>query len=98
MFIVRNTAANAGQTAKEYGGEVLANSNWEILHGDASLTSGALMRFPDHETAVRWYNSPEYQQLIDVRSVAMDARFSLLDGLPDRGAPIPPPKMLGAQK
>ena len=36
---------NAGQTAKEHGGEVLANSNWEILHGDGSLTSGALMRF-----------------------------------------------------
>ena len=73
---------HAGRTAKEHGGEVLANSNWEILHGDASLTSGALMRFPDHETAIKWYNSPEYQQLIDVRSVAMDARFSLLDGLP----------------
>ena len=52
------------------------------LHGDGSLTSGALMRFPDHETAIKWYNSPEYQQLIDVRNVAMDARFSLLDGLP----------------
>ncbi len=37
---------NAGRTAKEYGGEVLANSIWEILHGDASLTSGALMGFP----------------------------------------------------
>jgi uncharacterized protein (DUF1330 family) len=73
---------NAAQTVKEYGGEVLANSNWEILYGDPMLSSGAIMRFPDHETAVRWYNSPEYQQLIDVRSVAMDARFSLLDGLP----------------
>ena len=46
------------------------------------LTSGALVRFSDHETALSWYNSPEYQQLIEVRSVAMDARFSLLDGLP----------------
>ena len=72
----------AGQTAKEHGGEPLANANWEILHGDASLTSGALMRFPDHETAINWYNSPEYQQLIDVRGAAMDARFSLLDGVP----------------
>ena len=72
----------AGQTAKEHGGEPLANSNWEVLHGDGSLTSGALVRFTDRETALRWYNSPEYQQLIDVRSVAMDARFSLLDGLP----------------
>ncbi len=34
--------------------------------------------------AISWYNSPEYQQLIDVRSVAMEARFSLLDGLPTR--------------
>jgi uncharacterized protein (DUF1330 family) len=75
-------AANGGRTAKEYGAEPLANGNWEVLHGDGSLTSGALMRFPDRETALKWYNSPEYQQLIDVRSVAMDARFSLLDGLP----------------
>ena len=70
-------SANAGQTAKEHGGEVLANSNREILHGDPMLSSGAA-----HETAVRWYNSPEYQQLIGDRSVAMGARFSLLDGLP----------------
>jgi uncharacterized protein (DUF1330 family) len=75
-------SSNAGKTAKKHGGEVLANSNWEILHGDGSLASGALMRFPDHETATKWYHSPEYQQLIDVRGVAMDARFSLLDGLP----------------
>ena len=40
------------------------------------------MRFSDHETAIKWYNSPEYQQLIEVRTLAMDARFSLLDGLP----------------
>ena len=72
----------AGQTAKEHGGEPLAGGNWEVLHGDGSLTSGALVRFSDREAALKWYNSPEYQQLIDVRSVAMDARFSLLDGIP----------------
>ena len=70
------------QTPISPGGEVIAAGNWEVLHGDGSLTSGALVRFTDRETALRWYNSPEYQQLIDVRSVAMDARFSLLDGLP----------------
>jgi uncharacterized protein (DUF1330 family) len=75
-------APNAGQTAKEHGGEVLAAGNWEILHYDGSLNSGALVRFPDHETAIKWYISPEFQQLIDVRGVAMDARSSLLDGLP----------------
>jgi uncharacterized protein (DUF1330 family) len=74
---------NTAQTVKEHGGEVLAaNVDWEILYGDPLFRSGVLIRFPDHETAVRWYNSPEYQQLIDDRSVAMDACFSLLDGPP----------------
>ena len=72
----------AGKTAKEHGGEVLAAGRWEVLHGDGSLTSGALVRFADRETAFNWYNSQEYQQLIEIRGVAMDARFSLLDGLP----------------
>ncbi|HTW08551.1 MAG TPA: DUF1330 domain-containing protein [Acidimicrobiales bacterium] len=75
-------AGNAGKSAKEYGAEVLANSNWEILDGPPMLSSGVIVQFPDHETALRWYNSPEYQQLIEVRGVAMDVRFSLLDGLP----------------
>jgi uncharacterized protein (DUF1330 family) len=75
-------AGNAGQTAKEYGAEILANSNWEVLDGAPMLSSGVIVQFPDHETALRWYNSPEYQQLIEVRGIAMDARFSLLDGLP----------------
>ena len=75
-------APNAGRTAKEYGAEPLANSNWEILHGDGSLT-WALRPVSDHETVIKWYDfALEYQQLIDLRSVAMDARFSLLDGLP----------------
>ena len=75
-------AAIAGRTAKEHGGEVIAAGNWEVLHGGGSLTSGALVRFTDGETALRWYNSPEYQHLIEVRGVAMDARFSLLSGIP----------------
>jgi uncharacterized protein (DUF1330 family) len=75
-------AANAGKTATKYGSEILANSNWEVLDGAAMFSSGVIVQFPDHETALRWYNSPEYQQLIEVRGIAMDARFSLLDGLP----------------
>jgi uncharacterized protein (DUF1330 family) len=75
-------AGNAGKTATECGAEILANSNWEILDGAPMLSSGVIVQFPDHETALRWYKSPEYQQLIEVRGIAMDARFSLLDGLP----------------
>lgn len=74
-------AGKAGKTAQEHGAEVLASSDWEILDGESGRSSGVVVRFPDRETALRWYNSPEYQQLIDARDLAMDARFSLLDGL-----------------
>jgi uncharacterized protein (DUF1330 family) len=43
---------------------------------------GVVVQFPDLETARTWYNSPEYRQLIEVRGLAMDARFRLLDGVP----------------
>ena len=84
----------AGQTAKEHGGEPIAGGNWEVLHGDGLLTSGVLVRFADRDTALGWYNSPEYQQLIDVRTLAMDVRFSLLDGLP---APAPTADQRGSE-
>lgn len=75
-------AAKAGSTAKEHGADVMANGNWEILDGDTAGSSGVIVQFPDRESALRWYNSPEYQQLMEARGLAMDARFSLLDGRP----------------
>ena len=81
--VYRETYAdNTGQTATEYAADILANRNWDILDGAPMLSSGVIVQFPNHETALRWYNSPEYQQLIEVRGIAMDVRFSLLDGLP----------------
>ena len=76
-------SANAGKTAKKYGAEPVANGDWEVLDGDRTLSSGAIMRFPDRQAALDWYHSPEYQELIDIRGVGMDARFSLVDGIPD---------------
>ena len=72
----------AGQSAKDLAGEEFAAGNREVLYGDGSLTSGALMRYTDREPALRWCSSPEYEQLVDIRSVAMDARFRSLDGIP----------------
>jgi uncharacterized protein (DUF1330 family) len=76
-------SANAGQTAKKYGAEPVAGGDWEVLDGEPLLSKGAIMRFPNRQAALDWYKSPEYQELIDIRGVGMDARFSLVDGIPD---------------
>ncbi len=79
-------SAKAGRTAKQYGAAPVAGGVWEVLTGGPALSSGAIMRFPDREAALNWYNSPEYQDLIEVRGAGMDARFSLVDGITDASA------------
>ena len=76
-------AAHAGKTAKEHGAEPVAGGDWEVLDGAPGLSKGAIMRFSDRQAALDWYNSPEYQELIEIRGVGMDARFSLVEGVPD---------------
>jgi uncharacterized protein (DUF1330 family) len=76
-------SAHAGKTAKKYGAEPVAGGAWEVLDGEPLLSKGAIMRFPDRQAALDWYNSPEYQALIEIRGVGMDARFSLVEGVPD---------------
>lgn len=76
-------SSRAGQTAKKYGAAPVAGGDWEVLSGAPALSKGAIMRFPDRQAALDWYNSPEYQELIEVRGVGMDARFSLVDGIPE---------------
>lgn len=76
-------SAKAGMTAKKFGAAPVAGGDWEVLDGAPLLSNGAIMRFPDRQSAIDWYNSPEYQELIEVRGVGMDARFSVIEGIPD---------------
>jgi uncharacterized protein (DUF1330 family) len=63
---------------KEFGGEVLAFGPWELIFGEGAYHNGMIVRFPDKETSLAWYNSPAYQALLDVRGAALDCRFRLV--------------------
>lgn len=45
---------------------------------EAAYNNGLLVRFPDKEAALAWYNSPAYRTLHEIRGVALDCRFRLL--------------------
>ena len=63
---------------KEFGGEVLAFGPWNLLFGESAYHNGMIVRFPDKDTALAWYNSPTYQALLDIRNAALDCRFRLV--------------------
>ena len=70
--------SQATSLIKEFGGEVLAFGPWEMLFGERAYQNGMIVRFPDKDTALAWYNSPAYQALLDIRNAALDCRFRLV--------------------
>jgi len=55
-------------TFKPYGGKWLAlGPHDEVLEG-AWAGSVVLMEFPDLQTAKQWYSSPEYQEILGLRT------------------------------
>jgi uncharacterized protein (DUF1330 family) len=63
---------------KEFGGEILAFGPWEVIYGEAAYHNGLIIRFPDKDTALAWYNAPAYQALLEIRNAALDCRFRLV--------------------
>jgi uncharacterized protein (DUF1330 family) len=59
---------NVEATFKPYGGRWLAlDAPVEVREG-AWPGSVVLMEFPDRETARAWYDSPEYQKILHLRT------------------------------
>ena len=57
----------AAPLLEEFGGEVLAFKPWELMiFGERAYHNGMIVRFPDRDTALAWYNSPTYRALLDI--------------------------------
>jgi uncharacterized protein (DUF1330 family) len=67
----------AGPVLKEFGGEIIGGGSLTVLTGEPDFTNGAIIRFPDRDTATAWYNSPAYQATLGDRAQGIDCRFRL---------------------
>ncbi len=68
----------AGKTIESVGGRFLARGPLTALHGESTFERGLIVEFPDRQTALDWYNGPDYQAIIETRNVAFDSRFLLI--------------------
>ncbi len=57
--------------------EVIVGENLETLEGNPPGTSVVVMKFPDNETAMRWYRSEAYQKAIPIRHAAAETIFAV---------------------
>lgn len=68
------------QSIADYGGRLLAGGQPEMLDGGPEPVRAVVVEFPDAAAARRWYHSPEYQGVINLRLSTADGRVLLLDG------------------
>ena len=75
---LKQYSAAAGPTVAKFGGEFVGRGPLAVLHGETDQQVQVIIQFPTREDADNWYQSPEYQALIALRSEAMDALFTVI--------------------
>jgi len=68
----------AADTLVPYGGEFLVKGTIEALHGKSAFKTKVIIQFPDRDSAINWYHSDAYQQIIPTRDQGMDSQFHLV--------------------
>lgn len=69
----------APATVEAYGGKfVVRGSPVEALEGEWKHDRLVLLEFPDKESALNWYNSPEYRHARKIRENAASANFLVI--------------------
>jgi len=66
-------SAGAGPTLAQYGGELVAfDVAAEPVEGSAPGPQTVIIKFEDSDAAKTWYNSPEYQAVVNKRLEATE--------------------------
>jgi len=76
--MLQTYSAKAASIISEYGGEFLVKAPIQSLGGSSNYEYKAIIEFPSKEQAQRWFDSPQYQGLIDVRNQGMESNFLLI--------------------
>jgi len=71
-----------GATVEKYGGRfIIRCGKVEPLEGNAPNGTVVAIAFKSLADAQRWYNSPEYKAIIEIRHKAATGRAFLVEGL-----------------
>jgi len=66
----------------QYGGRyVVRGGDHEVLEGDPAGDRYVVVEFPDRAAAKRFYDSPEYQAIVSLRTAAAEGFLSAVDGV-----------------
>ena len=68
----------AGDTIKPFNGHYVHKGKIDVLKGKTEYDTKVIIQFPNTESALSWYNSEAYQEIIPLREDAMECQFHLI--------------------
>jgi uncharacterized protein (DUF1330 family) len=70
------------ETIEAHGGRFIARGgDIDVLEGNPTVHRIVIIEFADRETARGWYESPEYQAIIPLRTSTSDGALFIVDGV-----------------
>jgi uncharacterized protein (DUF1330 family) len=67
---------------KRHGGHfIVRGGKVHVLEGDPGVHRLVVIEFPDAAAAKRFYSSPEYQEIIPLRTGVSDAALLVVEGV-----------------
>jgi uncharacterized protein (DUF1330 family) len=76
----KNYSQHGSSAAEQYGGRFLVEGGApELIEGKWEYPRMAIVEFPDRESALAFYNSPEYQSAKEIRQTLADFNMVLVD-------------------
>lgn len=77
----RNYTAQTPGLVEKFGGKfIVRGGDFEMLEGQLPLARVVLVEFADMDAARKFYHSPEYQEVLKIRSAAAESQVFLVDG------------------
>lgn len=74
-----NYLPRAVETLGPYAPDILVvDENIEVIEGDSGHTRCVVLKFKDRDEAKKWYNSPEYQAIVNLRLDSIDGAHAIL--------------------
>ena len=75
-------AAQTPDIIAKYGGKfIVRGGTAEIIEGDWSFNRVIVVEFPDMASLRKFWDSPDYQNIIAIRQASTDSRLMIVDGV-----------------
>jgi uncharacterized protein (DUF1330 family) len=89
----REYAVKVYPIVEHYGGKYVAvDKTPDVRDGEWPFVRTVIISYPNFEAAQRWYDSPEYKEIIPIRKRAIDANIAIVRDPREAGIDMDPRK------